>query len=303
MFQDLAKRPAAIASAGAVLTSLWLLITNWDPITAGHPTYLVYYLGLIALGLFIAGRWLGDPERTGRLWLSIIGAIVMVGLTILAIWLRPFGATEVGLAAMDGSDAVTVTQSSSRILMEPSAEPLGGLIFYPGARVDARAYANVLTPIVEAGYEVVIVKPPLGIAFFSTSFASGWIDARPDIDTWAVGGHSLGGVVASSSADGDEPIDGLVLYASFPASDISGAPVQVSSIYGLNDAIAEPQRIEDSATDLPATAVFVPLDGVIHSDFGDYGPQPGDGRPALTKPEAQSLIADATLELMVAITP
>ena len=304
MFEDLAKRPAAIASAGAVITCLWLLVTNWGPIRYGHPTYLFYYVGLMAIGAWIAIRWLRNPDRTSRLWLSIIGAIVIVGLTILAIWLRPFGATDVALDAMSGSDSVAVTQSGSRILMEPiGTQPSAGLVFYPGARVDARAYANVLTPIVEAGYQVVIVKPPLGIAFFATSFAQGWIGDHPDIDRWAVGGHSLGGVVGSTSVDGDEPVDGLVFYASYPLSDLSNrSEVAVTSIYGLNDGIAEPDQIEESAVDLPSGAVFVPIEGAVHSDFGDYGLQPGDGRPEITRPEAQAIIADATLALMAAIS-
>lgn len=305
MFSDLAKRPAAIASAGTVLTCLWLLVTNWDPIRYGHPTYLVFYVGLMAVGILIVVRWLRDPERTGRLWLSIIGAIVMVVLTLVAIWLRPFGATDVALDAMEGSDTVTVSQTGSHILMEPvGVDPPAGLVFYPGARVDARAYANVLTPVVEAGYEVVIVKAPVGIAFFSTSFAQGWISDHPDIDTWAVGGHSLGGVVASTSVAGDRPVSGLVFFASYPLTDLSDrSEVAVSSIYGLNDAIAEPSRIEESAADLPGTAVFVPIEGAIHSDFGDYGLQPGDGRPGITRPEAQAVIAEATLALMARIAP
>lgn len=305
MFQDLAKRPAAIASAGAVLTCLWLLVTNWGPIRYGHPTYLVFYLGLSAVGMAVIVRWWRDPERTGRLWLSIIGAIAMVAFSLLAIWLRPFGATEVALDAMEGSDSVTVTQDGSRIVMDPvGVDPTAGLIFYPGARVDSRAYANVLAPVVEAGYQVVIVKAPVGIAFFSTSFAQGWIADHPDIDTWVVGGHSLGGVVGSTSVDGDRPVAGLVFYASYPLSDLSDrAQLAVSSIYGLNDGIAEPSRIEQSATDLPESAVLVPIEGAVHSDFGDYGLQPGDGRPGITRPEAQAIIAEATLALMARVSP
>ena len=305
MFQDLVKRPASIASAGAVITGLWLLVTNWGPIRYGHPTYLLFYLGLIALGGFISFRAVRDPDREGRLWVSIIGAILIVGLTILAIWIRPFGATEVALDAMDGSDSVTVTQTWSRILMEPAGgEPVGGFVFYPGARVDARAYAHILTPIVEAGYEVVIVKEPFGIAFFSTSYASDWVDDRDEIAAWAVGGHSLGGVVASTSADGDDAIPGLVLWASYPLSDLSDRDdLTVASVYGLNDAIAPPSRIEESADDLPASAAFVPVDGAIHSDFGDYGLQPGDGQPGVTRPEAQAIIVDATLALLDSLAP
>lgn len=298
MFQDLARRPAAIAATGAVITCLWLLVTNWDPIRHGNPTYLAFYLGLMAVSGLIAIRWVRNPDRTTRLWLSIIGAIVLIGLTLIAIWLRPFGATDVALDAMEGSDSVAVTQSGSRILMEPTgSSPTTGFIFYPGARVDARAYANVLTPVVEAGYQVVIVKPPLGIAFFSTSFAEGWIADNPDIERWAVSGHSLGGVVAATATD-RESIDGLVFWASYPASDISDTAPATMSIFGTNDGLTTVDRVEDSRSDLPTDTLFIAVEGGVHSDFGDYGLQPGDGRPTITRPEAQAIIAEATLALL-----
>lgn len=298
--QNISRRPADLAGGAAAVVSLWLLITNWGPIAAGHPSYLVFYIGLIVAGAATVVWAVRHPDRPYRRWLSILGAVVFVGFTIVAFWLKPFSATDIALDAMEGSATVSVTQTSSRILMEPiGSDPSAGLIFYPGARVDARAYANVLTPIVEAGYRVVIVKPPLGIAFFSTSYASNWVNDDTELSQWAVGGHSLGGVVASSSEDNYGEIVGLVLFASYPSSDISDrSGLAVSSIYGTNDGLAEPERILASASDLPPNAVFVPIEGAVHSDFGDYGLQPGDGQPGITRTEAQSQIIDATLALM-----
>jgi hypothetical protein len=298
--EKISRRPADIGGGAAAVVSLWLLVTNWGPIAAGHPSYLVFYVGLIVVGVSTVVWTILRPDRPYRRWLSIVGAVVFVAFTIVAFWLKPFGATDIALDAMDGSATVSVTQDWSRILMEPiGSDPSAGLIFYPGARVDARAYANVLTPIVEAGYRVVIVKPPLGIAFFSTSYASNWVNDDTELSRWVVGGHSLGGVVASSSEDNYGEIVGLVLYASFPSSDISDrSGLTVSSIYGTNDGLAEPERIRASASDLPPTAVLVPIDGAVHSDFGDYGLQPGDGQPDITRTEAQSQITEATLTLM-----
>ena len=39
--------------------------------------------------------------------------------------------------------------------------------FYPGAKVDPRAYVPNLTPLAAAGYPVVVLKLPYNIAFFS----------------------------------------------------------------------------------------------------------------------------------------
>ncbi len=301
--EKISRRPADIGGGAAAVVALWLLVTNWGPIAAGHPSYLVFYVGLIVAGASTVVWTILRPDRPYRRWLSILGAVVFIAFTIVAFWLKPFGATDVALDAMEGSATVSVTQDWSRILMEPiGSDPLAGLVFYPGARVDARAYANILTPVVEAGYRVVIVKPPLGIAFFSTSYAGNWVDDDTAIGRWAVGGHSLGGVVASTSEDSYGEIVGLVLYASYPSSDISDrSGLAVSSIYGTNDGLAEPERIRASASDLPPTAVLVPIEGGIHSDFGDYGPQPGDGQPGITRSEAQAQIIEATLALMARI--
>ena len=138
MFGELAKRPAAIAGAGAAAVCVWLLVTNWGPVSAGHPTYLIFYVGLLAAGVLVAALALRNPDKRGRLWLSIIGAVVFVVFTVTAIWLKPFGATDVALEAMKGTDSVSVTQSSGRIVMEPTGGFDTGIIFYPGARVDAR---------------------------------------------------------------------------------------------------------------------------------------------------------------------
>ena len=306
--QKISRRPADVGGGAAAVVSLWLLITNWGPIAAGHPSYLVFYVGLIVVGASTVVWAVLHPDRPYRRWLSILVAVVFIGFAFVAFWLRPFEATDIALDAMEGSATVSVTQTWSRILMEPigSDPPAAGLVFYPGARVDARAYAHVLTPIVEAGYRVVIVKPPLGIAFFSTSYATNWVNDDTELSRWAVGGHSLGGVVASSSEDNYGEIVGLVLYASYPSSDISDRPgLAVASIYGTNDGLAEPERIRASASDLPPTAVLVPIEGAVHSDFGDYGLQPGDGQPGITRAEAQSQIIEATLTLMakIAATP
>ncbi len=97
-----------------------------------------------------------------------------------------------------------------------------GLVFYPGAKVDPRAYVPNLTPLAAAGYPVIILKLPYNIAFFDPNGAYRVMDANPQITRWAVGGHSLGGVVASSVAGSDDPrVGGLLLWASYPNSSIA----------------------------------------------------------------------------------
>jgi ABC-type nitrate/sulfonate/bicarbonate transport system substrate-binding protein len=112
-----------------------------------------------------------------------------------------------------------------------------------------------------------------------------------------LGGHSLGGVAASGAVD--RGADGLLLWASFPAADISDrTEVGVTSISGSEDALVTPDDLMTSVADLPPETVFVEVEGAIHSYFGDYGLQPGDGDPTVGRDQAQDEIVGASLELL-----
>ncbi len=148
------------------------------------------------------------------------------------------------------------------------------MLFQPGARVEARADAAVLRPLAEAGHPVVIVKQPLGIAFRAMGAVGDAREAMPDVQRWVVGGHSLGGTVASLQADSDDsdalaPTAGLLLYASYPASDLhESLSAQVLSISGTKDGLTTPEDIAASKAHLPPGAAFVAIEGAVHSQFG-----------------------------------
>jgi hypothetical protein len=298
------QRLLSLAGIGVVV---WVCVTTWDAVLHGHPAYLVL-LAVTLLGALIIG-WRSfrahEPARGWRLALGIVGAVLAVGWLVAVAWLKPFGATGTALAAMLPTGTATVSQSPTQVVMQPKGESNGvGLLFQPGARVDARAYAAILRPLVDAGFTVVIPKQPLGIAFLATGAFESARDAYPDITSWVVGGHSLGGTVAAMDADehdGDErsPVTGLLLYASYPASDISTTlTADALSIYGTKDGLATPFDIERTAALLPPEAGFIPIEGAVHSFFGDYGPQPGDGTPTITHDEARAQIGVESLAFL-----
>lgn len=291
------KKPYVLASIVVLVVVGYVLATNSDPILAGHRSYQVLYFGAAAAA--VIGVAVGAVRRTvsGRLWVGMLVSIPLLALAVAAWLLSPFAATDIALDALADSDTVVVSSSASAIAIEPATAARGvGLIFQPGGRVDARAYAHVLRPLAEAGYCVVIVKQPLGIAFLASGFAEEWASTHPETETWAVGGHSLGGVVASSNAAESADIEGLVLWASIPASDISDSTrLAVASIYGTNDDLADPDQIRESSANLPVGTLFVPIEGGIHAFFGDYGDQPGDGEPGVPRDQAKAEIASSTI--------
>jgi pimeloyl-ACP methyl ester carboxylesterase len=125
----------------------------------------------------------------------------------------------------------------------------------------------------------------------------------PQVAEWVVGGHSLGGTVAAMEAEAAAaaPV-GLMLYASYPASDMSTSLTsRVVSISGTNDGLATPADIEASKANLPKDTVFTPIDGGVHAFFGDYGPQPGDGTPTISHDQARQQISQASLAFLAAV--
>lgn len=289
------SRPTTFAAASLAVVFAVVLAVNAGPVFAGHPSYAAFYLAGLALGAAISVRGL-RRERGRTRFREWVAAAAMALWAGAGWWLSPFAAEPVALDALHRADGFVVHARPGSISLEPIGQLRDvGIIFFPGARVDARAYARILAPIARDGYPVVIVKEPLGIGLLATGFAPAWAKRHPET-SWVVAGHSLGGVAASLGAE-DSAV-GLVLWASFPPSDISSLDVPVRSVFGTRDLIAEPERILASSEDLPPQTRFVPVEGAIHSFFGDYGLQPGDGLPTVARESAQTEIRAATLSLL-----
>lgn len=290
-----------ILPGGALLLAVGVVAaTTWDALLANHPAYpvallLAAMLGivLVVTGVMTRSQPLGGVARTV---LRIAAALAGVGLAVVLFWYRPFMASDTALAALGSDDDMTVTQDRSVITFTPGEVTGAGLVLYPGARVDPRAYAVLAHDIATQGHQVVIPKCPFDTALLCVDAASEWVD---DGGSWAVGGHSLGGVAAGQFAGGDDAaVDGLVLWASWPVNDLSAEPLGATSVYGSEDALATPEEVRGGAADLPPSTTFVKVEGAIHAYFGDYGEQPGDGEPTTDRASAQAEIVAATLALL-----
>ena len=234
-------------------------------------------------------------SRTWRIVLLALLAIIIVGVAAAAVWLQPYSASSEAVAALRGTADVTVTQNSDMIAFVPRNQAHVGLIFYPGAKVDPIAYSVLMEQIAEKGYDTFIAKMPLNLALLNENAANPIISAYPNIHIWAVGGHSLGGVAACDYAAAHGNIKGVLLYAAYPSKDISQDTKQdFTSIYGTQDGLATPAKVNANKKLLPLATVYLPIQGGIHSYFGDYGHQDGDGQATISRAEAQSeIVADS----------
>jgi len=230
--------------------------------------------------------------------LTALLLVAVVGFTVWAY--TPLGPSDEALAALNSDASVSVTTRPWLVFTPAGTAPRTGFILYPGGRVDARSYAPQARAIAEKGYLVVIPPMPFNLAVFGVNKADAVIAAHPEIARWAVGGHSLGGAMASSYLfrSGADDV-GLVLWAAYPAGDsLADRAIPATSIYGTADGVATPDEVLAGRALLPADARFVPIEGGNHAQFGSYGPQPGDNPATISAAEQQAQAAAATMALL-----
>ena len=326
-----------LVGAAMVAVPVWLGWTRWQPVLTGHPLVLGLSIGCGLLG-FVALAWAvatlllgdrsdGDEDRplterqrarraSRRIALAVPALFLCVLLAGALAWSRPFPAAPVAVAAMRSGGDVRVSDRLTWFEMASTARddddrvvrPTTGLVFVPGGRVDPRAYAHVLRPLARAGYLVTVLKEPFGISFTDPGHPARVMAAHPGIAQWVVAGHSLGGVTAAAFADdhpvvGSARVAGLVLWASYPAGALERADLAVASVSAELDGLSTPAKVDAAKSKLPPDTTHVVVPGAVHSWFGDYGDQPGDGTPTGDRAEAQAQITRATRAVLATVTP
>lgn len=238
-------------------------------------------------------------KRVTRAVVAVVAVLALIVLGFLGWASTPMMGTRSAALEAWRDPAVSIQDAGDAVVMTPTGTPSGtGLVFIPGARVDPYAYLYKLSGVVaETGATVVITKPTLNLAFFDQRPLSTFTDAAPEIDTWFVGGHSLGGVracqLAADPGSGSPEVAGLVLFGSYCANDLSATGLNVLSIGGERDCLSTPAKIEAAAHLLPADATFVEVPGMNHAQFGDYGDQPGDCSATIDDSAARDALTTA----------
>lgn len=229
---------------------------------------------------------------------GVVVAVALVGLGF-ALWANDaMGPGSDAEAVLDGSGGAAVGAGGDLTLIPESSSPTVGLIFYPGARVAPTAYAGLAQSIADAGYLVVVPHVTLNMAIFDTSVGDRVIADHPEIETWFVGGHSLGGTSAAMYLDAHrQEIAGIVFWGSYPGggTDLSDYDGVVTSIFGSEDGLSTPAKVEAAAPLLPQSTEYVEIVGGNHAQFGDYGSQGGDGVATISLAEQHAEVVAATL--------
>ena len=166
-----------------------------------------------------------------------------------------------------------------------------GLVFYPGAKVEYTAYAPLMAALAKQGMTAVVVKMPLNLAFFGVNRMEDAMTACPDVREWYIGGHSLGGVAATSwVVKHSQEISGLILLGAYANQSVK--EVRVLSVYGSEDQVLNRKAYEKNRVNLPIDAKEIEIAGGNHGQFGSYGFQKGDGKSKISKEEQMEATVD-----------
>ena len=244
--------------------------------------------------------------QKSRRWLKRMGIALLVLLAVVAgafAWYvsdysHADDTARTALSQSVQGDISLVELEDGSLAFVPSS-PTVGMVFYPGAKVEAEAYAPLLHTCAEQGILCVLVHPPFNFALLNVGAAQQPMAAFPEIERWIMCGHSLGGVAASSFTNEHAgEVDALVLLASYPACDLSNYQGDVLTIVGENDQVVNHDKLEAARNDLPSGARTLIVKGGNHAYFGNYGEQAGDGTATISHEAQQEQTAKAISELM-----
>jgi hypothetical protein len=186
------------------------------------------------------------------------------------------------LEQVRGNEQVVITDTDYYISLRPQQVNGKGLIFYPGAKVDPHAYLWKMSEVAtRTNTEVFLVKPRLNMAILSINYADKVRADFPQITSWYMAGHSLGGTAACFYTKEHPEIVGLILLASYCSTDISTLETKVLSIVGGRDQLTTMATIEANRRNLSQGNVIRELPGMNHAQVGDYGNQAGDLPPSI----------------------
>jgi hypothetical protein len=220
--------------------------------------------------------------------ISILSLVIILSAVFLIYVSDYYHADNVAVTAMENDN--TITKDGSLTILSPSTPSDTGLIFYPGGKVEDIAYIEMLEKLRQKGITCVLVKMPFNLAVFDGNAANKVYGKLPQIKNWYIGGHSLGGAMASKYASKHQDnLKGLILLGSYIYGDIS--PADALTVYGSLDGVLDKSKVD-------YTENVVVINGGNHAQFGNYGLQKGDGTATISSEQQQNEAAGKILEFV-----
>jgi hypothetical protein len=231
---------------------------------------------------------MAKKKKAGKIILLSVGALFLaLGGGFLGYCADYYHSLDVD-DSLKTNSTVAVVESDQEIIFDPS-HPKAGIVFYPGAKVEFTAYSPFCRALANAGFYVVLLHMPFNLAFFGSSLGKNIPSDNPQISSWYLAGHSLGGAMGASFIASDlEEWAGLILFASYSTADLSGSGLKTFTFYGSEDQVMNRTNYEKNKVNLPAENVETIISGGNHAGWGNYGAQKGDGVSSISPEEQQA---------------
>lgn len=246
-------------------------------------------------------------QKFRKVWAIVggIALIIFVGWSLIA-----YQPTSEAIEALQDSEDVEVIKYENHWAFLPTNIPTKkttGVLFFPGALVDPRAYAPITNKLAQQGYPAILVSVPMRCAFGGADGSEVMNRAHTAMDeitsatNWVIAGHSRGGAIASRFVyENQNSAVGLILIGtSHPRRiNLASISIPVIKILGTNDSISPVQYSNDHKHLLPSTTQRIEIAGGNHSQFGYYGFQPGDSFASINREAQQKQMLDAIIQLL-----
>ena len=217
---------------------------------------------------------------------------------------RPAVQTVATYQSAYGDTVISVADDGGVEIFPQSGDADTGLIFYVGAQIKPSAYIPLLARIAEQGYACFVPNLSFNMAALEPKAADDIISAHPEIKSWILAGHSMGGLTASGYADDHrDMVDGLILVAAYANRDISNAQLPVLAVFGDADGVMNKNLYVKRLAWNPADFEEHIIPGANHAQYGDYGKQPRDNDAAISAEEQQTQTAQIILDWLARHVP
>ena len=124
-------------------------------------------------------------------------AIIGVAIGLIALLSKYNKADKSSIEEYVKEQNVQRVQFKDNILLFSGSENKSALVFYPGGNIEYNAYEPLMAACAKRGIMSILVKMPFNAAILNINAAKKIKQYFPEIKTWYIGGHSVGGAIAS----------------------------------------------------------------------------------------------------------
>ena len=226
----------------------------------------------------------------------VLAAVLLVVFAAFGVYVSIYYRADETVKEYLASETGTVMLSETNygwFLDGPSDE--NAMVFYPGGKVDEKAYIPLLYRFAEEGMDVCLVKMPFHLAVFGIDKADE-VMPQYDYENWYIGGHSLGGAMGAAYAAGHaDELRGVVLFAAYATKKLDDSLKEIV-IYGSEDGVLRLSKLREGRQFAPKRYFEHVIEGGNHALFGNYGEQEGDGTGLISAQEQQAETVRVVME-------